>query len=99
MENTNQNDVNATEAVGVSETALSRVQIKTLKEMEGETMLSISNESNIMLEYPFVWKDGNKVRLNSQQWSEVYSEYWDSSSNEGFWLMKEAKEEFAEVLA
>ncbi len=72
---------------------MNKTTIKTLEEMEGQEVY-YSDWGVVGIEYPFVWKAGEKIKLTQKQWEELYNGYFHSSSNEGYWLLKEAKEEF-----
>lgn len=76
---------------------LMTAQRKNLMEMKGEEVYY--NGDIVCIEYPFIFIDGEKQKLNSKEWLNLYNEYWKNSNNEGFWLMKEIEEEFRGVIA
>lgn len=75
---------------------VTKIQIETLKDMQGEEVLySTPEDSGIVgITYPHIYRNGKKIKLTSTQWLSLYNEYWNSSNNEGYWTKKEAEEEF-----
>ena len=68
------------------------IWIQTLKEMKGQEVFYI--DTTVGIEYPYIWKNGKKVKLSLAAWKRLYDSYFKDSMNEGYWLMKDIKEEF-----
>lgn len=63
--------------------------IKTLKNMNGEEVF-FKGEA-VMIDYPYIIRLGEKIKLSHKDWLKLYNEYWDNPSNEGYWIEKGMK--------
>ena len=66
--------------------------IETLKELKGNELNF--NCEIVGIEYPYIINAGIKKKLSFNQWKDLLNQFFDNPSNEGYWLIKELKEEF-----
>jgi hypothetical protein len=72
---------------------LTRPEQKIIEQLKGDE-LRFRDWGFVGVEYPYVWYNGEKIRLNTAEWRELLDGYFKSPDNEGYWLMAEARKEF-----
>lgn len=67
--------------------------IEMIKLLEGQE-LYYSDWGIVMVEFPYVWCQGKKVKLTENQWKELVKDYSENIDNDGYWALKDAEKEF-----
>ena len=68
------------------------IDLDLLKELKGSELNF--NCEIVGIEYPYIINGGIKKKLSFNQWKDLLNQFFDNPSNEGYWLIKELKEEF-----